>query len=109
MSQKHIVQLIDDIDGSPATETIAFSLDGSAYEIDLNSVNAAKLREAFALFIGSGRRVARPVSGAKRAKSSNSEKGQVAAIREWAKQNGFKIGEKGRIPSTVLEAYDAQH
>ena len=108
MSQKHIVQLIDDIDGSPATETIVFSLDGAAYEIDLNSVNSGKLREALAPFIGAGRRVARPISGAKRAKASNTDKGQVAAIREWAKQNGFKIGEKGRIPSTVLAAYEAQ-
>jgi hypothetical protein len=108
MSQKHIVQLIDDIDGSPATETIVFSLDGSAYEIDLNSAHATKFREAMAPFIGAGRRVARPISSAKRTKTSGSDKGQVAAIREWAKQNGFKIGEKGRIPSTVLAAYEAQ-
>jgi hypothetical protein len=107
MSQKHIIQLIDDVDGSPAAETIAFALDGSSYEIDLNSANAAKLRDAMALFIGAGRRVARPVSGAKRQKTVNAEKGQVAAVREWAKQNGYKIGEKGRIPATVLAAYDA--
>jgi hypothetical protein len=109
MAQKHFVQLIDDVDGTTANETIVFSLDGASYEIDLNSANATRLREALAPFIGAGRRLVRPAAVSKRAKTPDSDKGQVAAIREWAKQNGYKVGEKGRIPAPVRMAYDSQH
>ena len=60
MAQKHIVQLIDDLDGSAATETVSFSLDGAAYEIDLSAGNATKLRDALSNYIANGRRASRP-------------------------------------------------
>ena len=44
MAQKVQVLLVDDIDGSEATETVSFGLDGVAYEIDLSSGNAGQLR-----------------------------------------------------------------
>ena len=56
MAQKVQVVLIDDIDGGDASETVTFGLDGVTYEIDLNDKNAAKLRDAFSLWVGSGRR-----------------------------------------------------
>ena len=46
MSSKVIVILEDDIDGSKASETITFAIDGAEYEIDLNTQNAQKLRDA---------------------------------------------------------------
>ena len=113
MAQKHIVQLIDDLDGGPADETVNFALDGSNYEIDLSEKNAARLREAFAEFAASGRRVnrgSRARSGAapRRARNGRGDREQTAAIREWARKNGYKVGEKGRIPGDVLQAYNAQ-
>ena len=42
--QKKVVELVDDIDGSPATETIWFALDSVEYSIDLGGRNAEKLR-----------------------------------------------------------------
>ena len=30
-------------------------------------------------------------------------------VREWAAQNGYTLSDRGRIPATVLEAYDAAH
>lgn len=45
MTEKVSVELIDDLDGSPATQTIDFSLDGQAYTIDLNRTHARQLRE----------------------------------------------------------------
>lgn len=33
--------------------------------------------------------------------------GDVGAIREWARSNGFKVGEKGRISAEVRDAYEA--
>jgi hypothetical protein len=31
---------------------------------------------------------------------------ETAAIREWATANGLEVSARGRIPSTVLEAYE---
>ena len=45
MARTMKVVLTDDIDGTPADETVEFSVDGTDYEIELNSDNAAKFRE----------------------------------------------------------------
>lgn len=110
MAQKHIVQLIDDIDGGDADETVNFALDGSAYVIDLSTQNAAKLRDAFALYIANGRRSSRgpgrPAGTARRG-TARTDREQTQAIREWARKNGHKVGEKGRIPGSIVEAYNS--
>jgi hypothetical protein len=114
MAQKHIVQLIDDIDGGEASETVTFALDGTNYEIDLSEKNAARLREALAEFVGHGRRTTRggaraaATAAPRRSRNGRGDREQTAAIRDWARKNGFKVGEKGRIPGDVLEAYHAQ-
>lgn len=113
MAQKHIVQLIDDLDQSTAEETVAFGLDGANYEIDLNAKNAARLRDALAEYVAHARRTtrgARPAGGpSRRGRGARGDREQTQAIREWARNSGFKIGEKGRIPAHVLEAYHEQH
>jgi Lsr2 len=118
VAQKTIVQLIDDLDESQADETVEFAVDGDRYEIDLSEANARKLREALAPYVGVARRVGRPTgrssSGGGRSSSSRSrgnsaraDREQTAAIREWARQNGHKVGDKGRIPASIIEAYNS--
>jgi hypothetical protein len=114
MAQKHIVQLIDDLDGGPAAETVTFGIDGSQYEIDLTAKNAAKLRDALAPYVASARRSAR--AGGRSAvtsrrgsgRAARSDREQTHAIREWARKSGHKVGDKGRIPAHILEAYHAK-
>ncbi|MPZ96587.1 MAG: Lsr2 family protein [Propionibacteriales bacterium] len=107
MAQRLKVELVDDIDGNDADETVTFSLDGVSYEIDLAKKNAAKLRDALALYVGSARKVGgrrrRSASGRARAGTNTAE------IREWARSNGFEVSERGRIPADVREAYDKAH
>lgn len=105
MASKTVVTFIDDIDGSEATGTVQFGLDGVAYEIDLNEKNAAKLRKAFELYRESGRRV----GGRKGAKSTagRADKEQLGAIREWARSAGHAVSTRGRIPAAIIEAYHA--
>ena len=108
MAQKVNIVLVDDIDGSEATETVSFGLDGTSYEIDLNDKNAAALRDALAAYVGHGRKV----SGSRRGRrsSSSSAGGHTAKeIRDWARSNGHKVPERGRIPSDVREAFEAAH
>lgn len=111
MAQKVTVLLVDDIDGGSADETVSFALDGVAYEIDLSDKNAAQLRDAFAQYVGAGRRVGssrggRGATGA-RGGSSRRRDGRTAQIREWARNNGHKVSERGRISAEVMQAYEA--
>jgi len=113
MVQKHIVQLEDDIDGGAANETVTFGLDGVSYEIDLSAKNAGKLRDALALYVAHGRRAARPgvrmtPAGRRTGRPARADREQTQAIREWARKNGHKVGDKGRIPGHILEAYQAK-
>jgi hypothetical protein len=108
MAQKVNIVLVDDIDGSEATETVSFGLDGTTYEIDLNDKNAAALRDALAGYIGHGRKIgAAPRRGRKAAASSGGP--SAREIREWARSNGHDVPERGRVSAEVREAYDAAH
>jgi len=107
MAQRVNIVLVDDIDGSDATETVAFGLDGTSYEIDLNEKHAAKLRDSLASYVGH----ARKVSGGRRTRAAAKVSATGASakeIRDWARSNGFKVPDRGRIPADVREAFDAK-
>lgn len=106
MAQKVNIILVDDLDGSEATETVTFGLDGVTYEIDLNDGHAGELREAVEKYVGYARKVSGR-STRRATSSSSSSSSDKTAIREWAKANGFEVSERGRIPADVQEAYDA--
>ncbi|GAB2605161.1 histone-like nucleoid-structuring protein Lsr2 [Pseudactinotalea suaedae] len=112
MAQKVKVLLIDDLDGSDADETISFAVDGVTYEIDLNAEHAAELREAFARWIGHARRSGGRRSATTRRAASGSapaRSGDTGAIREWARENGYKVSDRGRVSAEIREAYAAAH
>jgi len=113
VAQQTTITLIDDIDGSEADEQVEFAVDGRAYEIDLSAANAERLRESLAPFVAAARRAGGRRSSAPAASSSNgssaSERAANRAVREWAIAQGMKISERGRIPSSVLQAYQNAH
>jgi hypothetical protein len=41
-------------------------------------------------------------------RGTRADREQTQAIREWARKNGHKVGDKGRIPGYVMEAYEAR-
>jgi hypothetical protein len=106
MAQKITVVLEDDIDGGPASETVHFSLDGVAYEIDLNDANAARLRDTMAPYVGPARRTGgRSTSGRARGRGRGRHN-RTAEIRAWARDNGHKVNERGRVPGDIVAAYE---
>ncbi len=113
MAQQVQVVLIDDFEGGAAAETVTFGLDGVTYEIDLNAQNAAKLREALAVYVGNARKVtgrgARSSTSGSRVGRRRSSANETAAMREWGKKNGHKVSERGRISASLREAYAAAH
>ncbi len=111
MAKIETVQFVDDLDGSDAEGTVAFGLDGRAYEIDLCEANAVKLREQLAPYIELGRKVGRAAAPAARAAQSPVRAGreQTAAIREWARKRGHDVASRGRIPKGIVDAYHAEN
>jgi hypothetical protein len=106
MAQKVITLLTDDLDGSEASQTVLFGLDGKSYEIDLNDENNAKLREALAPYIGKGRRVGGGGRATVRRMGTGKPAEDTAAVRSWAKANGFDVNDRGRVPASIREAYE---
>ena len=113
MAQKVTVQLVDDLDGTPSADisTVTFGLDGAEYEIDLTDDNAGNLRSALDEFVSHARRTGGRVKRGTPSPSLNSSTTasheQAQAIREWARRNGHEVSNRGRIPASLIEAFDA--
>ena len=106
MAQKVQVILVDDIDGGPASETVSFSLDGVAYEVDLNDANATRLRDTLAPYVGTARRAGGRAAGGRARGRGRGRNNKTAEIRAWARENGHKVNERGRIPAEIAAAYE---
>jgi hypothetical protein len=98
------VLLEDDLTGGPAEDTVRFGLDGRAYEIDLSAKNAQNLRKALARYVSAGRRVSAHRNGISALRPMETGE-DSAAIRRWARDNGYEVRTRGRIPATLREAY----
>jgi hypothetical protein len=105
MATKVTVELEDDLEGGPADETVRFGIGGSEYEIDLNKKNARAFRKQLAPFIDHARRAGR---GQRRRSGRTAPSRQHSGdVRAWAKDQGIAISERGRIPASVVEQYEA--
>jgi hypothetical protein len=107
MAQQIITKLIDDLTGKEADESLTFGLDGKTYEIDLTTANADKLREILKPYTEAGRKTGGKggASGRGRGAAAKSSSEDTAAIRAWAKENGYEVNDRGRVPATIREAY----
>lgn len=103
--------LVDDLDGSEDDiETVRFSLDRTDFEIDLNPENAGRLREKLERFVEAAHEIKQSKRAVKKqVRTGAGSKEQTAAIRHWAKENGYQVSERGRIPSSVRDAFEAAH
>jgi hypothetical protein len=124
MAQRQVTVFFDDVTGDEleSGETVHFALDGVEYQIDLSEEHADELRKAFAPYVLNGRRTGgrytrgggsagRPQRSANSAASGSDRRGKrdTQAIREWAQANGHQVSDRGRIPASVVEAYEATH
>ena len=85
MAQKVTIALEDDLDGSPADETVRFGIDGAELEIDLSAKHARSSRAQVAPFIEHARKIGR--GSARRA----TDCGRPAA--QW---RGPRVGTRAR-------------
>jgi hypothetical protein len=110
MAQKISYNLVDDIDGGRAVETVTFGLDDRTYEIDLGKRNTERLHAVLAPYIEAGRRLV-TTSGRGRSRTVVQRRVDVGAdsraVRAWARANQVDVPDRGRIPAAVIEQYHA--
>jgi hypothetical protein len=106
MAQRTILIVEDDIDGSPAAETVSFILQGIEYQLDLSDKNLAKFNKALDPYLSAARRVGgRKRTGA--AKPRGDSLIDNRAVRAWAESHGIEVSSRGRISAVVIEQYRA--
>lgn len=104
--------MVDDIDGSTDdVVTCAFGLGDSQFEIDLNAAHREELESALGKFVDAARQVrgGQPARQARKVKTERVDREQTHAIRQWAKDNGYEVSERGRIAKNIVEAFEAAH
>lgn len=122
MAKQTITKILDDITGEEADETVRFSLDETAYEIDLTSEHASELRVFLSRFIDAGTRTGRVSGAGAQMRPYARQSGRVVpaprtlrdreenqAIRDWAEKNGYEVAARGRIQQSVVDAYHQRH
>ncbi len=111
-------------DGDSATRKISW--EGTAYVVDVCDDHGSLLSDLLTQlksFVDAGTRttgrrgrrpaaVAASTSRATRgtgasAAGSSPKRGDLSAVRAWARESGMKVSERGRIPGDLLAAYDA--
>jgi hypothetical protein len=107
VAQQTQILLVDDIDGSQAAVTVRFTYDGSSYEIDLSQEHADQLAGALGPYVQAARRASRP----RRPQPASPRRGRhdQSQVRAWAREQGLKVSDRGRIPADVLTSYEAAH
>jgi hypothetical protein len=111
VAQQTILELVDDLDGGQADETVAFALDGVEFVIDLSAANAARLRDTLAEFVGHARRTGGRTTRGRAHNGANGANGKpdVQAVRAWARSQGETVADRGRVPQTLLTRFQEAH
>jgi hypothetical protein len=105
MAQKIQTLFIDDIDGGAADGTVRFALDGTDYEIDLSGKHSDELHTALRKYVEHARKVG---GTARRSSTRGGRKPSTVdtvAARTWARENGYDIKDRGRVPADLVAKY----
>ncbi len=108
MARTFHIQLIDDLTGEDADETVRFSVDGADYEIDLTAANAANLRAALSKYTAKGRRL-RGSSKASAGTAAPLSREETRKIRDWANAHGYNPSDRGRIRQDIRNGTRPPH
>ena len=121
MATKITTTLVDDLTGEEAVETVEFSLDGAAFQIDLSEENARRLRDVLAEYVEAGRRSGgharrgsstKPTSRTARRTTARvhttASAGRRTAIRKWARDQGYRVADRGAIAQAIINEFNAQ-
>lgn len=111
MARREITQYFDDLDNTPLEDDVVniirFSVDGSHYLIDLSEENAAAFRAALEPWIAAAQPAPAATSPQRpTGRQTASAAKRSKAIRDWARETGLKVSDRGKIPARIIQAYD---
>jgi hypothetical protein len=107
VAQRIQTLFIDDLDGSPAEGTVRFGLDGTDFEIDLSEGHAQALRGALAPYVSAARRGPGSRRPSRRGRTASTGGPESAEVRDWAKNQGIDVKDRGRIPAELVVKFKA--
>ncbi|MGA3218429.1 MAG: Lsr2 family protein [Acidimicrobiales bacterium] len=101
-----------------AAESVSFSYGGKTYTLDLCKKHLDEVKTALEGYASAGHSAGRGGRGRRRTASTGratraarpaaTPRGESQAeIREWARSQGYAVGDRGRIPGEVRSAYEA--
>jgi hypothetical protein len=105
MAQKIQTLFIDDIDGGVAEGTIRFGLDGSEYEIDLSAKHGGELRSTLDKYVTHARKLSGTTRRSNTRSGRKSSAVDTVAVRAWARERGYDIKDRGRVPADIAAKY----
>lgn len=112
MAQRVRTILISDLSGDEVEsggESISFSYKGVDYTIDLTAKEAAGFDKAIAMYVGHARKGGRARPGRSSSGSGNTHAERIGNMKKWAAEQGIDYPKRGRLPKSLIEAYDAAH
>jgi hypothetical protein len=112
MAQKVQILLTCDLDEEdvPAVETVTFSYEGNSYAFELCDEHLEEFSNTMQGYIAAARRASgtgRRARTTMARSTARAPKEDLAQVREWARANGYRVSDRGRIPGEVREAYAA--
>ncbi|MGW2986446.1 histone-like nucleoid-structuring protein Lsr2 [Streptomyces goshikiensis] len=105
MAIRSIVE--SDLSGKPDAATATFGFGDTWYEVDLTAEERKKLEEALKPYLKVSRKAGKAATKKRVVPETTPE--ERDKIREWAKKEGYEFADRGRIPKTVMKAYDEAH
>jgi hypothetical protein len=112
MAQRVRTILVSDLSGDEVEsggQSISFSYKGVDYTIDLTAKEAAGFDKAIAMYVQHARKAGRGRAARSSSGSSHSQAERVSTMKTWADEQGIGYPKRGRLPKSLVEAYDAAH
>ncbi|UZF57519.1 Lsr2 family protein [Gordonia polyisoprenivorans] len=113
MAKVQTVQFIDDLDGSAVeaelVETVHWRWQSVDYEFDTATINLAEIehgRVPVPKLLNASRRIRKTASGVPRRRGGGK---RAAAVREWARLQGYDVPDRERLSNEVVAAFDEAH
>ncbi|WP_238420701.1 Lsr2 family protein [Gordonia sp. 'Campus'] len=119
MAKTTRVEWVDDFDGKPVGDDDCHRVEfevklpgrrAARYALDLRTANLARFEKDINKYIDK----ATPVRGSgplptRGSTGSASSPERSRQIREWAIDNGYEVSARGRIPQSIIDAFNDNH
>ena len=112
VAKKVFEELVDDLDGTPAQQTVRIGWDNEWRELDLSEKNLTALSKAIDRFWEAARPVTTPRPSARRGRrkadtarrNASTSDYDRSKFKSWAAENDIKLN-RGRPPRSLVERF----